>query len=335
MMSNQIQIDDNLMVSFVIPMLNERDAIERCLDSILSQNYPGDKIEILVIDGMSEDGSRDIVKSLAERFEQIKLFDNPRKRTPASLNIGARNAQGDIVVILGAHTKIHPDFVKTNVRYMNELGVKCVGGTQINVGETPMQKAIGIAMGSIFGIPSAPYRFYKKKKYVDTVVYAAYKKELFEKIGYFDEELHISEDAEFNWRIRQAGYKIFYTPEIISYYYPRKNLKTLFRQFYNYGILRVNVIKKHFDAFKFIHILPPLFVSLLIITAISGILIPKTSIFFLVLTVIYLVYLIIGALITAQNTQKPGYTFKLVVIFMTMHTSWGLGFLRGLFKTYN
>ena len=334
-MSNQSQTFKNQKVSFVIPMLNERDAIERCLDSVLTQNYPRDKIEILVIDGMSEDGSRELVKSMAQKIEQIKLFDNPRKRTPISLNIGARNAQGDIVVILGAHTKIHPDFVKHNIRYINELNIKCVGGTQINVGETPMQEAIGIAMGSLFGIPSAPYRFYKKKKFVDTVVYAAYKKELFDTVGYFDEKLHISEDAEFNWRIRKAGYKIFYTPEIISYYYPRKSLRTLFKQFYNYGILRVNVIKKHPDAFKFIHILPPLFVSLLLVTAISGILIPETSLFFFSLLAVYLIYLITGAFITAQNTQKPEYIFKLIFIFMTMHISWGLGFLRGIFKTYN
>ena len=136
---------------------------------------------------------------------------------------------------------------------MQSMNVCCVGGTQINTGDTFLQRAIGYAMGSRYGIPSAPYRFNKKPRFVDTVVYAAYAKELFDQIGYFDEELHISEDAEFNWRIRQTGHKIWYTPEIVSYYYPRKDLRLLAKQFFNYGILRVNVIKKHGDAVKLLH----------------------------------------------------------------------------------
>jgi len=218
-------LDWTPLVSIVIPMLNEMEAIERCIRSILQQDYPQDKLEIVVVDGMSTDGSREKVMELARQHPSIRLYDNPAQRTPVALNIGARNATGEVVIILGAHTTIKHDFVRYNIHYMHTLDVKCVGGTQINVGDTFKQRAIGYAMGSAFGIPSAPYRFFPKKRFVDTVVYAAYKKELFEEVGYFDEELHISEDAEFNWRIRKAGYKIFYTPEIVSYYYPRKNLK--------------------------------------------------------------------------------------------------------------
>ncbi len=321
------------VVSIIIPMLNERDTIVRCVNSILSQDYPGDKLEIVIVDGLSTDGSREQVQTLVQQHVNIRLLDNPQKRTPRSLNTGIKNARGDVVIILGAHTTIDRKFVSTNIKYMNELDVKCTGGTQINVGDTYLQRAIGCGMGSVFGMPSAPYRFFPKKRFVDTVVYAAYRKELFEQIGYFDEELHISEDAELNWRIRQAGYKIFYTPEIVSYYYPRKNLKTLFKQFFNYGILRVNVIKKHADALKLVHLLPPLFVGVTILFGIGGFIMPRLWYAFLIGLVLYVFYTGFGAVVTAARSKKFAFIFVLPLVFATMQISWGLGFIVGIFKT--
>lgn len=332
-LTEELQTKNYPVVSIVIPMLNERDAIVRCINSILAQDYPSDKLEIIVVDGLSADGSREQVQTLIKQHQSIRLLDNPQKRTPRSLNIGIQNAAGDVVIILGAHTTIDNKFVSTNIKYMNELDVKCTGGTQINVGETFLQRAIGYGMGSVFGMPSAPYRFFPKKRFVDTVVYAAYRKELFDEIGYFDEELHISEDAELNWRIRQAGHKIFYTPEIISYYYPRKNLKTLFKQFLNYGILRVNVIKKHYDALKLIHMLPPAFVGLLITLGVGGIFLPSLWSVLAVILTLYLLYIVLGAVLTAVKLKKLKYMVILPVVFSTMHISWGLGFFIGIFKT--
>ncbi|MDZ7315371.1 MAG: glycosyltransferase family 2 protein [candidate division KSB1 bacterium] len=328
-------IDSSLpLVSIVIPMLNEAGAIERCINSILHQDYPLEKIEIIVVDGLSTDGSREQVQALASKNPNIRLLDNPKKRTPISLNIGARNAKGSVVIILGAHTKIKQDFVRLNIYYMNKLGVKCTGGTQINVGESFFQRAVGLAMGSFFGIPSAPYRFFPKARYVDTVVYAAYKKELFDEIGYFDEELHISEDAEFNWRIRKAGYEIYYTPEIVSYYYPRKTIGKLFKQFFNYGILRVNVIKKHKDAFKLIHIIPPLMLFTFILSLGLSAVMPNMLWPICILSGFYLFYLLGGALYTCASRRAWQYAFILPVIFFIMHISWALGFWVGIFKTY-
>jgi len=328
-----LQINNHPVVSIVIPMLNERDAIVRCINSILAQEYPAVKLEIVVVDGLSMDGSREQVQALEKEHQNIRLLDNPQKRTPRSLNIGIQNAAGEVIIILGAHTTIDSKFVSTNIKYMNELDVKCTGGTQINVGETFLQRAIGYGMGSVFGMPSAPYRFFPKKRFVDTVVYAAYRKELFNEIGYFDEELHISEDAELNWRIRQAGHKILYTPEIISYYYPRKNLRTLFRQFLNYGILRVNVIKKHYDALKLIHMLPPAFVGLIVILGIGGFFLPSFWSVLAVILALYLLYIVLGATLTTIKLKKLKYMVILPLVFATMHISWGIGFFIGIFKT--
>lgn len=315
-------------------MLNESEAIERCIQSILAQDYPRELLEIVVVDGMSSDGSRARVQALASENANIKLFDNPKKRTPVALNIGARNAQGDVVIILGAHTRIKRDFVSLNIRYMNALNVKCVGGTQVNVGDTFLQRAVGYAMGSFFGIPSAPYRFFPKKRFVDTVVYAAYRKELFDQVGYFDEELHISEDAEFNWRIRKAGHQIFFTPEIVSYYYPRKTLGRLFKQFFNYGILRVNVIKKHQDALKLVHLLPPAILGGVLFLVILSLFKPTVVWALVGLVLFYFLYLLYGTIHTCLKNRAFQYFFILPVIFAVMHFSWGLGFWVGLFKTY-
>ncbi|MBN1479538.1 glycosyltransferase family 2 protein [candidate division KSB1 bacterium] len=320
------------LVSIVIPMLNERDAIERCINSIFAQDYPADRLEIVIVDGLSDDGSQQVVTSLMKEHHFIKLLENPTRRTPASLNIGVRHAAGDVIVILGAHTTIERQFVSTNIKYMNELGVKCTGGTQINVGETYLQRAIGFGMGSVFGIPSAPYRFFPKKRFVDTVVYAAYKRQLFDEVGYFDEELCISEDAEFNWRIRKAGNKIFYTPEIISYYYPRKNLFRLFKQFFNYGIFRVNVMKKHIDSVKLIHFLPPLFVATMVVLSVGGFFVPLLWKLAAVVLALYILYIILGAFLTAGKVKKIHYVPVLPPVFATMHISWGTGFLVGMVK---
>ncbi len=329
------QRENNLpLVSIVIPMLNEVKAIERCITSILSQDYPTDKIEIVVVDGFSTDGSREIVQNFSKNSSNVKLEDNPIKRTPAALNIGIKKSTGSVVIILGAHTKIKSDFIKLNILYMQKMDVLCTGGTQVNIGETFIQQAIGDAMGSIFGIPSAPYRFANKARFVDTVVYAAYNKKLFDEIGYFDEELHISEDAELNWRIRKAGHKIYFTPEIVSYYYPRPCLKSLAKQFLNYGILRANVIKKHFDASKIIHLTPPAFILVSLLSLIFGIFYPIFLKLFAGIWLFYLMVLFTASVITSFKKRNPGALFIYPFIFAILHLCWGSGFIVGLFKTY-
>jgi GT2 family glycosyltransferase len=320
-------IENLPLVSIVIPMFNESEAIERCLNSIFSQDYPRGEIEILVADGGSTDGAREKVESLVRMNPNLRIVENPRRRTPAGLNAGIRSANGDIVIILGAHTRIKEDFVRQNVEAMERERVNCTGGTQVNVGDTTMQKAIGIAMGSPFGLPSAPYRFSKSEKFVDTVVYAAYKRSLFDEVGLFDEELFISEDAEMNWRIRKAGHKIFYTPKIVSYYYPRRSIPSLFRQLFRYGILRVNVMKKHLDAVKWIHLVPLIFLSGLILLIVLRLWTPV--IFLLGFYILAIVYYSLRSAIREGLRYFP----VLPLLLVTIHLSWGLGFIVGLFKS--
>jgi GT2 family glycosyltransferase len=321
------QSEKNPLVSVVIPMFNEAEAIRRCLESLFLQNYPQGRLDIVVADGCSTDGSSDAVLSLASGRSNLRLIPNPKQRTPAGLNAGIRASKGEIVIILGGHTRVKEDFVRLNVEAMARTGARCTGGTQINVGDNYIQRAIGIAMASPFGLASAPYRFSRREQYVDTVVYAAYRRELFDEVGFFDEDLFISEDAEMNWRIRKAGHKIFFTPKIISYYYPRKTISSLFRQLFRYGILRVNVMKKHADAIKWIHLVPVaciLLAAALILLGQWKALILLLG--FYVLAVLY--YSFRGAL-------KEGihYLPVLPLLLSTIHLGWGTGFVVGLFKS--
>ena len=320
------------LVSVVIPMFNERDNISVCLASLFAQDYPANKIEICVVDGASTDGSDEIVQEYAIAHPNMKLLSNPDRITPRGLNIGIKAASGEVVVILGAHTKVEQDFITKNIRYMRQQSVPCVGGTQINLGETYVQQAIGYAMGSPFGIMSAPYRYRKNAGFVDTVVYAAYHRSLFDEVGYFEEEKSISEDAELNWRIRKAGHKIYFSPEIVSYYLPRKNLLRLGKQFFRYGIFRVNVVKKHIDALKLLHLIPPMFVLSLLVTGIFSFFSASMKPFFMALLLLYVLFLTVATLTTASRSGWK-HLPVLPLAFMMMQLSFGFGFWVGLFKS--
>jgi len=315
--------------SIVIPCRNEKKYIENCINSILNQNYKASLLEIIIVDGFSDDGTREIVNQMSKNHSNIKMFDNPQKKTPQALNIGIKKSSGEIVVILGAHTELDKEFIAYNNKFQTEKNVKVTGGTQTNIGKTKVQKLIGIVMEIPFGMASAKYRWSNKEQFVDTVVYAAYRKELFDELGFFEEKFTISEDAEFNWRVRQAGYKIFYSPNIKSIYYPRESLFGFIKQIFRYGILRVNVVKKHLDSIKLPHLIPPSFtlflLSLLIITIINPALYYLLGSFLL-----FYFFVNISLSLPKIKSKKIFYYISVPILIFVMHLSWGLGFIIGL-----
>jgi len=320
----------NYSFSIVIPTYNEQDNISHCLDSILNQNYDKSLVDVVIVDGQSSDKTISKIRDYQQKFSNISLLENPVRKTPTSLNIGIKQAKGEIIIILGAHASLDPDFIFFNNKYLNEKNVKVTGGTQINVGFTFIQKAIALAMENPFGMGSAPYRWSKKEQFVDTVVYAAYKRELFDEIGYFEENFSISEDAELNWRIRKAGHKILFSPDIKSYYHPRRTVLKFIQQMFRYGILRVHMFKKHKSAVKITHMIPPSFVvvltSLLIMT-LASVLKP------IFLIIVFLSYLFVNLFSVLLKNSKENLKFIPIVSFLIflLHFSWGLGFIIGLF----
>lgn len=315
--------------SIVIPTYNEENYINNCIHSILQQDYDLSKVEIIIVDGGSTDNTLSIVKLMAKENDRIKIVNNPVKKTPNALNIGIKTSSNEIVVILGAHTTIDKFFLFHNNKYLNETDAKVVGGTQINLGKGFMQQAIGLAMQSPFAMASAKYRWSKKPQYVDTVVYGAYRKEVFNEIGFFEDKFTISEDAELNWRIRKQGYKIYFSPEIKTFYYPRKSLKAFFKQMFRYGILRVNVLKKHSDSIKYYHLIPAIFTSLIIILSISAIFTQNSL---TILIWFFVIYFLINLLFSTIFLFNKKMLLLPLVILLTffMQFLWGLGFVFGL-----
>jgi glycosyltransferase involved in cell wall biosynthesis len=317
-------------VSVVIPMRNEAGHIAKCLESVVNQDYPAELIEVIVVDGGSTDGSLETVKELMEKYPNIKLMGGRGVNCPAGMNIGIREASGDIVAKVDAHGYPALDFMRTSVKYLTEDSkVKCVGGPIRPLADTPMAKASVFARSSLFGVGRGVYSMAHDAQFVDTVQCGVYRKDVFREIGLFDESLQFGEDEEINWRIRKGGYKIFSTPEIKFFYFPRNSFRKLFKQYYNYGRLRVRVIRKHPDFFRHKHVIPAMFVLALVVI---GVLAVFSSLFSKLFFGMALLYLIVSLTVSAAISTCEGwkYLFLLPISFGTLHFGYGIGFLHGM-----
>jgi len=315
-------------VSITIPCRNEEKYIEKCIQSILSANYPQDKIKIFVCDGLSTDNTRMIVSDLAVKSQNIKLIDNEKQTTPFALNLGLKASDCDIKIILGAHAEIDKDFIINNVNTLNQFpDVGCAGGIIENVYENEDAKTIGLAMSSSFGVGNAHFRTGNKNGYVDTVAFGAYRKEVFEKIGYFDEDLIRNQDDEFNYRLLKNNFKIYLNSNITSKYYVRASYSKLYKQYYQYGYWKVYVNKKHSAVTSVRQLVPLFFVLFLFLGFIL-------SLFHWVLGSLFslglLSYLLLAIFFASQKSKSFEKITGIVYTFFLLHFSYGLGYLIGI-----
>ena len=316
-------------VSITIPCRNEDKYIEKCINSILNSDYPQEKIKIFVCDGLSADNTRDIVLELSKKHSNINLIDNEKQTTPFALNLGLKASDCDIKIILGAHAEINKDFIKNNVTVLNDYpDVGCAGGIIENVYENEAAETIGLAMSSSFGVGNAHFRTGNKNGYVDTVAFGAYRKEVFEKIGYFDEDLIRNQDDEFNYRLLKNGFKIYLNSQIISKYYVRASFSKLYKQYYQYGYWKVYVNKKHKAVTSVRQLVPLFFVLFLFLGFIL-------SIFHWVLGVLFslgiISYVVLALVFASQKTNSIEKTARITYTFFLLHFSYGLGYLIGIF----
>lgn len=246
-------------VSIIIPVRNEENSIGRCLDSFIYQTYPGDLIEIIVVDGMSRDNTRKTVAEYSQRthYPSIILLSNPGRITPLGLNVGVKAASGDMIIIFSGHAAADRDFVAMSVQYLSERpNVSGVGGKSTFVGLNYISKAIGAVRGTPIGGGLSPYRFSNKEQYVRTIVYGAYRRDVFEKVGLFDEDLLRNQDNEFNSRVLAAGGVLLFSPQIRSAYYGRSTLGHLFLQMFSYGYWKPAEYRKCPGAFRISEVAP-------------------------------------------------------------------------------
>lgn len=326
-------------VSVVVPVRNERSNIEGCLKRLSSQTYPHNKYEILIVDGVSEDKTREIVNGFInnDSASNIKLLDNPKKQRASALNVGIRQAKGDVIIRIDARTEIPPDYIEKCVQTLVQTGADNVGGVQkprwVQGPNGLTQKAIGIALSHPFGIGNAQFRLGLKSGYVDTVYLGCFRKEIFDKVGLFDENSPvISEDSDMNFRIRKAGGKIYLNKNIIAYYYPRDNLKDLWKLYFRYGGAKAGNLIKNKKLTAWRQFVPPLFILTLVVLALIS-LFDRYAFYLLVcvLTIYFSVNLIASFLLTLKN-KKISLLPRLFTAFPTLHFSWGLGFFRRLLQ---
>lgn len=330
-----------LSVSVILPIRNEAAYIERCLNAIFAQDYPG-KMEILIADGMSTDGTREKVNALivsSLRFP-VKILDNPAGIVPTGLNLALRCARGDIIIRIDGHTIVAPDYIRQCVEILQRSAADNVGGRMNAIGKTSFGKLVALATSTPFGIGNGHFHYSDKEEWVDTVYMGAWPRRVFEKIGLFDEELVRDQDDEFNYRLRAAGGRILLSPQIKSEYTVRSSPTSLWRQYFQYGFYKVRVLQKHPRQMCLRQFIPPLFVVALLVSLLLAFL-PATRLFSLVVPAAYLLANLSASTLTIARAQKSDqvsftiYYLLLPLAFAILHISYGSGFLFGLFKFWN
>jgi glycosyltransferase involved in cell wall biosynthesis len=319
-------------VSIVIPCRNEAGYIEHCLNSILASDYPQDRLEVLVSDGRSNDGTREILARYCAEHPRVILLDNPLGTTPSALNAGIRAASGDIVIRMDAHVLYPPDYIGRLVRGLEESGADNVGGVlhTIPAEDTAIARAIAVGMSHRFGVGNSLFRVgVTKPCEVDTVPFGCFRRELFSRVGLFDEELVRNQDDEFNFRLITRGGRVLLLPEVSCRYFARRSLAQLFRMYFQYGYFKPLVARKVGRVMTVRQLVPALLVAGVAALSIMGVWSPAARLLLALLLLLYGLLVIVAAL-TALRQQGPGCSLALTAVFPVLHFGYGTGFLLGI-----
>jgi succinoglycan biosynthesis protein ExoA len=312
------------VVTVVVPMLNEMGFIDDCLDGFAKQTYPLDLLDVVVVDGGSTDGSRQVVEARAAGVAWLRVIDNPARIVSAAFNRGVEAARGDVVCLFSAHGVPDPEYVARSVAVLRDTGAVGVGGRYLHVGTDPVSRAVGLAMVSWFGMAS-PHRFASARADVDTISHPAYLRSALLAVGPFDETLTRNEDYELNYRLRAAGERLVFDPGIVSVYRPRAGLAAMVRQFYWYGRGKAAVIRRHPRSLRPRHLVPPAAVAAGSM-ALPVLLWPGGRRVVAVGAAAY-VGLAVTAVASAHPNDHDASPAVLALCFPLMHAAWGAGFL--------
>lgn len=320
-----------LSVSVILPCRNEARAIGSCLQSIVESEYPKDHLELIVVDGRSEDGTREIVDEFSKQFPWIRLLDNARGITPAAMNVGIRSSKGNIVIRMDAHTVYPRDYIPKLIEWSERSKADNVGGICITQPANPTSRAqaIAVALSHPWGVGNSHFRIgVSAPKWVDTVPFGCYRREVFDKIGLFDERLIRNQDDELNHRLIKSGGRILLVPEIVSYYTTRESLSKIWRMYYQYGYFKPLVVRTIGAVMTLRQLVPSALVVSLLLTALFA---PWSNLMAVLLGLIIVSYGLINLCVGGSVAFKGGLRcgFWSTVVFPTLHISYGLGYLKG------
>jgi glycosyltransferase involved in cell wall biosynthesis len=314
-----------------VPCRNERGHILTCLGSILAQDLAPGELEIIVADGMSEDGTREILHQLAKENPPVRVIDNPGRIVSTGLNAAIAVARGSVIVRMDAHTEYAVDYVRQCLAVLEETGADNVGGPARTKSGGYVQSAICAAYHSFFAVGGARFHQVAYEGYVETVPYGCWPRTVFDWIGLFDEELIRNQDDELNFRLIQRGGKIWQSPRIQSWYRPRSSLRFLFWQYMQYGYWKVRVIQKHRRPAAVRHLVPGGFALLLIVLPLIALWLPAAAWVWCGLVGSYWVWTLVASLLIAAR-QDWRLLPLLPLVFACYHISYGVGFLGGVWN---
>jgi GT2 family glycosyltransferase len=319
-------------VTISMPVLNEEKFISGTLNELLNQDYPRGRFEIIVADGGSSDRTRQIVDNIAKENPQVILMDNPGRLPSSGRNVGFRNGRGDYFLVVDGHCRIGNDrLLKNLVDCFERTGADCLCRPQpfIIPDRPTMQRAIGLARTSRLGHSSNSFIHSSGEGWVSPVsVGCAYRRDVFARVGFVDESFDACEDVEFNYRVEKAGLKSFFSPSIAVWYYPRENLRSLWRQLLRYGEGRIRFVRKHPESLTIDMLLPVFF----LLGVMSG---PLVKFLSVKLFYLYLGFLglYLGLLCFESFRKCSGNTTlapKMISAFLVVHVALGVGMIRGL-----
>lgn len=320
-----------IQISIVIPCRNEAPFIKECIDAIYDSNISTDVIiDVFITDGMSADGTREIIIELQKKYPSLHLIDNVKQLTPYAFNLGIHASDFDYLQIIGARHIISQNYLSKSLEILeSDKNIWCVGGRMQNEFINETGKIVAAAMATTFGMGLGNFRTLEKSGFTDTVTSPMYPKFVFEKIGYFDEDLVRNQDDDFNYRVTSAGGKVYFCSEISLKYYVRGSFPGLWKQFFQYGYWKVFVNRKHKAVTTFRQLIPPLFVSYLAVLPLISLFSWKLG---LLASIPLLLYMMLAVLFTfkviSKDTTLP--FLKVLQTFLILHVSYGLGYLRGI-----
>lgn len=317
--------------SIIVPCYNEQATIRLLLEAIYVQTYPRQEIEVLISDGQSSDGTRQVIQAYQDEYPDlsIRVLDNPQQSIPSALNIAIRAAKGEYIIRMDAHSKPYPDYVERCIRALEFGKGDNVGGVwEIQPGGTGwLAGSIAVAAAHPLGVGDAHYRVGGEAKAVDTVPFGSYRRSYAMQVGMYDESLLTNEDYEFNTRIRSAGGTVWFDPSIRSIYYSRGNILALANQYFRYGYWKGKMLRRYPGTLRWRQLLPPLFVASLFVFSVVGLFIPVFRWILLFEVGIYLLVLMAVGLSLALKKADLSLIIGFPLAVATMHVSWGCALL--------
>lgn len=318
-------MDRHPSVTLIVAMRNEQRHIARCVESLLAQDYPRDRLEVLFMDGRSTDSTRDIVNGLVADRPMFEVVDNPGVIQSIAWNLGIERARGKVLGIVSGHSELAPDYVSQAIETLLRTGADLVGGPARAESESVVGEAIALAMSTPFGVGGAQFRYAQTESEVDTVFMGVCWRAMYERIGGFDSEMVRNQDDELSYRLLENGGRIVCNPDIKSVYRNRATLRSLWKQYFDYGRWKVRVMQKHREQMRPRHFVPPVFVSTLGASALAPPL-------FAAFAATYSAATLAVSLRLALKAGRWDVLPYLPPAFAILHVGYGAGFLKGLYQ---